>query len=156
MAAQSIVGSNSNSSFLHATATWKRKKVLTCDLKQMKGFISSLLWFLKSMCTLLKKENYLTAKASSALWLSLVSSGLSTGVCLVNLVSNWLTSSSECYRERQTGKAMLDREGKDRVKTHYMNLTTIWEHDGHKMTTDDSPTVACMVAPLSYLAGHPS
>lgn len=48
------------------------------------------------------KEEYLTAKASSALWLSEVSSGLSTGVCLVNLVSNWLTSSSDCYRE--TGK----------------------------------------------------
>lgn len=45
------------------------------------------------------KEENLTAKASSALWLSEVSSGLSTGVCLVNLVSNWLTSSSDCYRE---------------------------------------------------------
>lgn len=44
-------------------------------------------------------EVNLTAKASSALWPSEVSSGLSTGVCLVNLESNWLTSSSDCYKD---------------------------------------------------------
>lgn len=50
------------------------------------------------------KGRRLTAKASSALWLSLVSSGLSTGVCLVNLVSNWLTSSSDCYTDTDGGR----------------------------------------------------
>lgn len=43
-----------------------------------------------------EKDESLTAKASSALWLSVVSSGLSTGVWRVNLLSNWLTSSSDC------------------------------------------------------------
>lgn len=43
----------------------------------------------------------LTAKASSPLWPSDASSGLSTGVCLVNLVSNWLTSSSDCYMDKE-------------------------------------------------------
>lgn len=51
-----------------------------------------------------KKEQSLTAKASSALWLSLVSSGLSTGVCRVNLVSNWLTSSSDCCSGTRDGE----------------------------------------------------
>lgn len=51
-----------------------------------------------------KKEERLTAKASSALWLSVVSSGLSTGVCRVNLVSNWLTSSSDCCSGTRQGE----------------------------------------------------
>lgn len=38
----------------------------------------------------------LTRKAWLALSLSVVSSGLSTGVCLVKWESNWLTSSSDC------------------------------------------------------------
>lgn len=38
----------------------------------------------------------LTRKAWLALSLRAVSSGLSTGVCLVKWVSNWLTSSSDC------------------------------------------------------------
>lgn len=42
-------------------------------------------------------------KAWLALSLSAVSSGLSTGVCLVKWESNWLTSSSDCRQGRKGG-----------------------------------------------------
>lgn len=45
----------------------------------------------------------LTRKAWLALSLRAVSSGLSTGVCRVKRVSNWLTSSSDCCGQTRAG-----------------------------------------------------
>lgn len=45
-----------------------------------------------------------TRKAWSALSLRAVSSGLSTGVCRVKWVSNWLTSSSDCCGQTRVGR----------------------------------------------------
>ena len=42
-----------------------------------------------------------TWKLRSALSLSLPSTGESTGTCSVNLVSNWLTSSSPCFEIKE-------------------------------------------------------
>lgn len=71
-----------------------------------------------------EKEQTLTAKASSALWLSVVSSGLSTGVWRVNLVSNWLTSSSDCCRGTRARKEGL--RGHRVLYAPFMQLHHSW------------------------------
>lgn len=101
------------------------------------------MWFLEPKYKPKKKtdmEVYLTAKASSALWLSEVSSGLSTGVCLVNLVSNWLTSSSDCYSDTG-GKAEATRYVLLKVYVHMKvreNVPTNSERFGNMKETYNS------------------
>lgn len=53
-----------------------------------------------------------TRKTWLALSLSVESSGLSTGVWLVNLESNWLASSADCWRNKPVSKSL----GEDKRK----------------------------------------
>lgn len=53
----------------------------------------------------------LTRKAWLALSLNVVSSGLSTGVCRVKRVSNWLTSSSDCCGQIHVGRVRGESKG---------------------------------------------